>query len=74
MAEQFSDQELHNLFQEHLPPVELPPHLAEQVRMRVLDEVALTYHRADSQIAAPAPYAARQARPQRLSAILSLAP
>jgi len=42
MTDQFSEQEIHNLFQQHLPPVELPPELANAVRQRVMDEVAMT--------------------------------
>ncbi len=59
MAEHFSDQELQNLFEEYLPPVQMPPHLAAQVRERVLEEVALTYKQTEAQEMASAvsPYA-----------------
>lgn len=43
MSEQFSEQDIQNLFQQHLPPVELPPELASAVRARVMDEVAMTF-------------------------------
>jgi hypothetical protein len=43
MSEQFSEQDIQNLFQQHLPPVDLPPDLANAVRARVLDEVAMTF-------------------------------
>ncbi len=61
MAEHFSDQELQNLFEEYLPPVQMPPHLATQVRERVLEEVALTYKQGEAEEMAPAvsPYASR---------------
>ena len=59
MAEHFSDQELQNLFEEYLPPVQMPPHLATQVRERVLEEVALTYKHGEVEEMASAvsPYA-----------------
>ncbi|MCB0045082.1 MAG: FecR domain-containing protein [Caldilineaceae bacterium] len=61
MAREFSDQDLQNLFQEHLPPVDLPPHLAEKIRQRVLDEVVLTYHQEEAEDALfAAPFAAKQ--------------
>ncbi len=43
MSDQFSEQDIQNLFQQHLPPVDLPPDLANAVRMRVMDEVAMTF-------------------------------
>ena len=42
MARKLNEQELHELFQENLPPVTLPPLLSMQLRERVLAEVNST--------------------------------
>jgi hypothetical protein len=63
MSEHLSDQELQSLFDEYLPPVQMPPHLAAQVRERVLEEVALVYKQSDEEEMAPTVSSYAAARP-----------
>ena len=61
MSKQLSEHDLETLFQEHLPPVSMPPELAARLEKRVLAEVALSTKTAEYHIdVTPTP----EARPQ----------
>lgn len=51
MSDKLTDQELKNLFQSQLPPVELPPAFAAEMRQRVMADVAKTLRQPDSEMA-----------------------